>query len=299
VLAAVLGRCGPLSASNPTQGEPLRSGHVYVAPPDWHLLVDGDHVRLGHGPRENGFRPAIDAMFRSVARSRGSSSIGVVLSGLLRDGTSGLAAIKAAGGIAIVQEPGDALFSSMPLSAIARVEVDAVLDAHSIASRLAVEVAAGTGASHVTTEDEDGHRIQDDLKRQEQGLREGQSSVFTCPDCGGVLWERSVDRVLGYRCHVGHQYSMEGMLDRQSDELESALWTAVRALEERASFLRRLVMSTSRPAIGAFASRYEDEASVMERQADVVRRLLLSGSRELPSLPREEADGGQQQLERD
>jgi two-component system chemotaxis response regulator CheB len=192
-------------------------------------------------------------LFRSAARAFGPRVIGVVLSGTLDDGTAGLEEIKQHGGIAVVQDPAEAVFPGMPKSALDNVSVDHVLPLGEMATvlmQLAQEpVAIGenttmpnktkhNNASPNERESED--MVRQDMAAQERGERRGRPSIFTCPDCGGGVWEHEEGGVLRYNCHVGHAYSAESFLAEQSDKLEEALWTALRALEESASVRRRL-----------------------------------------------------------
>lgn len=136
VLPSILARAGRLPVTVATDGALLRAGQVYVGPPDAHLVINGDALALVRGPREHGHCPAIDPLFSSAARAHGRHVIGVVLSGNLSDGTLGLAEIKRHGGVALVQEPGEALFGGMPRSAIGGVAVDAVLPLAALAARI-------------------------------------------------------------------------------------------------------------------------------------------------------------------
>ena len=136
-LASILARSGPLPCRTAVDGEPLRRGEILVAPPDRHLIVDDGHAGLTVGPRENGHRPAIDALFRSAAATRDRGVIGVVLSGSRDDGSAGLAAIKQGGGRAIVQDPDDALYRDMPANALAQVKADAVVAADRVPTAIA------------------------------------------------------------------------------------------------------------------------------------------------------------------
>jgi two-component system chemotaxis response regulator CheB len=122
VLPKVISRAGSLPAAHPTDREPIKPGQVYVAPPDHHLLIEDSVVRVTQGPKENRFRPAVDPLFRSAAYAYGPRVIGVILTGSLDDGTAGLWAVKERGGLAVVQDPDEALFDSMPLSALNNVQ---------------------------------------------------------------------------------------------------------------------------------------------------------------------------------
>jgi two-component system chemotaxis response regulator CheB len=147
MLPAILDRSTPLEVRSPADGDPLQAGRVYVAPPDRHLLVEPGHVRVTAGPRENRFRPAIDPLFRSVAQVFGPAAVGVLLTGNLDDGTSGLDVIKRLGGVAVVQDPADALFPEMPKSAIEHIAVDHVVTVAEMGPLLIDLIArAGAGA---------------------------------------------------------------------------------------------------------------------------------------------------------
>jgi two-component system, chemotaxis family, protein-glutamate methylesterase/glutaminase len=242
-LDEVLMRAGPLPASFAKNGDLLRKSRIYVAPPDRHLLVDGDRISLGEGPRENNARPAIDPMLRSAAVCCGSRTIGVVLTGTLGDGASGLLTVRQGGGITVVQDPKDAAYAEMPLTALNRAKPDHVVrlkDIPALLSSLAhqpageakplprsikyeVEVAR-TGRSSMDEMDEFGRR-----------------SVLACPDCGGVMWEIDEGEMSRFRCHVGHTYTAELMSLALDENLRRALASAVRALEERAAncFIRQ------------------------------------------------------------
>jgi two-component system chemotaxis response regulator CheB len=279
VLPEVLNRLHGLHAVHPLNGAPIEAGTIYVAPNDRHLSIEHDAVRVERGPRVNRSRPAIDVLFVSAARRFRRRAVGVVLSGLLDDGALGLATIKRMGGVAIVQDPDEALFSSMPLSAIARAgDVDYVLRADEIAPVLLQlvddpPVIEGKEPSAVTMDDGE-EIVTRDFAAQEQGQRDRQPSIFTCPECGGVLWEIEEGDLLRYRCHVGHEYSMESMAEGHAEVVERALWSAVRALEESASLSRRLERRLSDDGHARSARRYGERAHEAEQQADVLRSLL-------------------------
>jgi two-component system chemotaxis response regulator CheB len=264
VLPAIIGRYAHLKAHHATDGEAVVAGEVYVAPPDYHLLVEDGLVRVLQGPRENGNRPAADPLFRSVAASYGKRAAGVVLSGSLDDGTAGLASIKDAGGLTVVQDPEEAAFPGMPMNAIANVEPDCIAslyDIPGILARFAEEVSA-TGREHpneiaaVTHDDE----LVDP------------PSEFTCPDCGGTLWFVG-EQPLQLRCRVGHSFSTESFDVGKKDAIENALWAGIVALEERADLSRRLLRRLPPTSGGLSAKRHRKAIEQSERGADTLRQL--------------------------
>jgi len=231
-LPDILSRAGRLPASHAKDGEPIEQRRIYVAPPDYHLLLRAGHVRATRGPRENGHRPAVDPLFRSAAFEYANRVVGVVLSGALDDGTAGLLAVKSRGGVAIVQHPEDALYPGMPHNAIEHVEVDHVLPAADIGEtlgRLAAEPAtdpAGAGSDDMQTKVE----LEGFSMEAIEGGHPGRPSGFSCPDCNGVLWEIRDGGLVRFRCRVGHAWSPESLLTQQSESLEAALWVALRTL---------------------------------------------------------------------
>ena len=277
VLPAILARAGGLSASHPTDGEEIKTGHIYVAPPDNHMLVDDDVVRLARGPRENGHRPAIDPLFRSAARSHGTGVIGVILSGVLDDGTAGLAAVKAAGGRTVVQDPADALYAAMPESAIAYVTPEHVVEATAIAPLLAKLV--GQAPPEVVGAPVEPEAVLEETivasdRAASDAPQPGEPSGFTCPECNGALWEADEDGVLRFRCRTGHQFSLDTLLTAQSDSIEAALWSAVRALEERSAMLRRIAQRLSTRGSSSSAFRYARQADQGIQHALALRHAL-------------------------
>lgn len=281
VLPGILSRRGPLPAAHPADGEPIRHGRIYVAPPDHHLLVEKDGtVRLTRGPHENGHRPAVDTLFRSAARAYGPRVIGVVLTGTLDDGTAGLQAVKRRGGLAVVQDPEDALFASMPRAAIEGVRVDHVAPLAEIGptlDRLAHQAAPAESKTPVTPDLEDEVKVAEFDINHLEGRREGKPSGYACPDCKGVLWEVEEDDLLRFRCRVGHAFSPESLLASQSDALEDALWTALRALEESAALAERLSERAGGRGHGLAADRFARQASDAHHRAATIREALLGG----------------------
>jgi two-component system, chemotaxis family, protein-glutamate methylesterase/glutaminase len=278
VLPQILSRRGPLPASFAKDGEELRRGEIYVAPPDHHMLVHDGRVRLTQGPRENGHRPAIDPLFRSAARAAGPRCIGVVLSGLLDDGASGLRFIKTHGGTAVVQDPDDALFPSMPQAALALSRVDRIATANGIAAALCslIEDPVRPVSADVDTipaDEPDLVEIED--PSDTAALLEGPPSGLTCPECGGALWEQDDGPNIRFACHVGHAYSLASLMEEQGRSLETTLWSAVRALEERADMHRRL----ARRAAPARGEQYQHRAREAESHARELRDMLAISGR--------------------
>lgn len=215
VMPQILNRKGTLKAIHPAHGALIQHGHIYMAAPNYHLLVKRDQVHVVHGPRENGHRPSVDPMFRTAARSYGQRVIGVVLSGSLDDGTSGALCIKERGGIVLVQDPEEALYPGMPQSAIDNVEVDAVLSLEAIAARLIELVRAEFDEEDVVAGafEEELDVVERRSDAFENGkVPPGRLSGLTCPDCGGAVWENHEGDMIRFRCHTGHGYSAESML---------------------------------------------------------------------------------------
>ncbi|HYD53682.1 MAG TPA: chemotaxis protein CheB, partial [Gemmatimonadaceae bacterium] len=239
MLPRILTRAGPLEAVHPTDQEPIRAGRIYVAPPDYHLIVGRGHVHLVRGPTENGNRPAVDPMFRSAAVAFGPRVIGVVLSGNLDDGTAGLYSIRRRGGLGLAQDPEEAHFPSMPVSARRHGVVDEVLPVRELASRLDALARERIIIRPEDTVDDHAAR-ETDFARFDLGAisdesgHPGEPSPYSCPDCGGVLWAIADDDLPRYRCRVGHAWTQDALLMQQAETLDVALWTALRALEENA-----------------------------------------------------------------
>jgi two-component system, chemotaxis family, protein-glutamate methylesterase/glutaminase len=254
-------------------GERLQQGQIYTAVPDAHLLLHDHHLLVRRGPRENLSRPAIDPLFRSAACAFGARVIGVLLSGRLNDGTAGLAAIKTCGGIAVVQDPEDALVPSMPLSALRALTVDFSAPARELAgliTRLTRERAGPT--PHIPSE----LQLEVAIAAQEAGdvdLNEklGEKSPYSCPDCDGVLWQVHDDEVLRFRCHVGHAVTGNIMLEQKGVSADAVLWRLLRTHEERAALARKLA---ERELKSTAAADYERRAVGYEEDAAVVRGLL-------------------------
>jgi len=278
-LPQILNRASLIPVNFAKSGDQIKHGRITVAPPDCHLLVTPYGVEMRHGPRENGFRPAIDPLFRTAARAFGPRVVGVVLSGALSDGAYGLSVIKQQGGAAIVQDPDDAVISSMPASALKAVDADAVLPAGRIAAeieRMAVDDSE-TGGPPMPSRDELEPQLKSGLTDvSEMRQRFGAASGLTCPDCGGALWEVIEGRLVRYQCHVGHQYATENLDVEQRNLVDGALWTAVRVLEEHAELKMRMATRAERGGMPTVAEGFAEGARDAREQARQIKSLLLA-----------------------
>src|SRR5262245_12586971 len=286
VLDRIFSRATTLPARYAIDREPIRPGHIYIGPADRHLLVKRDHVRVTRGPRENRFRPAVDPLFRTAATAHGPRVIGIVVSGGLDDGAIGVRFIKNRGGIAIVQDPHEAPVSEMPQAAIAHVNVDYILPAGEIAGvlrRLTSETIQVTAM-----EDEEIRDIAEmgsDAIHHSRAL--GAPSPFTCPECGGTLWESHEDELLQFQCHIGHRYGGESLVSAQSEALDHALWAGLRALEENSELRRRMAKHAHDRGMTVIATGYEQQAAESEQRASVIRKVLMPEGPDAAEVPLE------------
>jgi two-component system chemotaxis response regulator CheB len=274
-LPKILGRAGALPVHHAVDGQVPARGTVYVAPPDVHLLVKRRGMQLLRGPTENGHRPAIDPLFRSAAEAVGSGVVGIVLSGVLDDGTNGLLAISSHGGLTVAQTPDDALYPSMPQSAIDNVPIDVVAPADEIGRSLSRLMEQRTPEnSHAPG------NLADYTERALEGNgaleMNGRPSRFTCPDCGGSLWDADADEPGKFRCRVGHSWTTLGLLEEQAATLEQALWIALRALSERADLARRMRDHAAEAKHGFGERLFERQLEEYEAKAEIVREVLRS-----------------------
>jgi two-component system chemotaxis response regulator CheB len=277
VLPRILTRSGHLRAVHPADGDPIEHGTIYVAPPDHHLLVERGRVRLSRGPRENGHRPSVDPLFRSAARAYGTRVTGVVITGNLDDGTAGLGAVRTMGGCAVVQDPEDALHPGMPTSALGMVGADRMLPLHQISAAL-VELATTPVPQQEPPvperlATETGIAGMDPAALQGDE-RPGTPSGYSCPDCHGSLFEINEGAVQRFRCRVGHAYSVETLLAHQGDAVESALWTAMLALKERAALSRKMAERLRERGGERSAERFQQQASEADVRAGVIQNVL-------------------------
>jgi two-component system chemotaxis response regulator CheB len=257
ILPEILTSSGPLRAVHPSDGDAIEPGRIYVAPPDRHLIIEPGHVHLGFGPREQHQRPCVNISLRSAALAYGEQVAGVILTGQLDDGSAGLWDIKRRGGIAIVQNPEEAAFPSMPLSALREIEVDYTVRLSEMAALLARLAREG--------EPEPVEVGQRNNGREEMNPR---LTDLTCPECRGTIWEVPRGPNVEYRCRVGHSYSPRSMLAEHFAAQERMMWAAIVAMEEGAALARRLEEHLDpelRDALRVEARQRQEQAAAMRR----------------------------------
>jgi len=276
-LAGILDRRSAVPVVTAEQGMPLEAGRVYVAPPDCHLLVEAGHVLLSSGPKENGVRPAVDAMLRSIA-AYGAAAVAVVLSGALGDGSDGARLVLRAGGEVIVQDPRDAVVASMPERAIGLVgDAARVLPAAEIGRALA----ALEPLPHPLTQEAP---VNGSARREPENRRpEGLATGFTCPECSGAIWEEHDGDIVRYRCRIGHAYSEDAMVTHQGASLEAALWAALEMIEERAELLRKV--AERRGSHAGLRRRLTAAADDADARAKLIRSAVSANGEALTVAP--------------
>jgi len=285
LLPDILSRSGPLKAKHPHDGEKIKSGNIYVAPPDHHLILDNDSVLVKKGPKENRFRPSIDALFRSAAYMYGSRVIGIVLSGLMDDGTSGLWSVKRLGGVSIIQDPRDARFPDMPLNALEQVEVDYKLPVSEMASKLKKLISEPVKKSPaISSEEKKRFETEITIATQDNAfemgiLNMGDLTPFTCPECHGSLVSIQEGKRRRYRCHTGHAYTSSALLDSVTKTIEENLWNAVRGLEETVMLLENTGKQFEESGQKREAKQFLDKAKETRRKSQEIRKSIFEQER--------------------
>lgn len=290
-LPRILERAGPLPAKHAVHGEKFVPGTIYVFQPDHHLLLASGVVLVTRGPRENGHRPAIDPLFRTAAKTYGPRVIALLLSGTLDDGTMGLMMVKQRGGIVVVQDPQDARYSGMPASALANTPVDYTVPVSRMSSLLLdlvdMPVESEAEGSRPMSKQEDQSPDPAMAGAHDLEIVSGPPSGFTCPECGGALWELRTGEAIRYRCHVGHAFNAETMVTLQAQALESALWSAIRTLEEKAELCQRLSERALKRGSKKSAARFSDASRQARHGSETIRQLLQSGTNGVPIVEEE------------
>ena len=275
LLASIFDAQSQMSVTTAVDGEPLKPGHAYVAPADHHLLVIDGVIRLGHGPRENMARPAIDPLFRSVGISFGPRVIAVVLTGMLNDGASGLADVKRCGGITVVQNPADAVASDMPWGALRGSDVDYRVPLSDMATLL-IKLASEEAGAAVKIPEDIKNEVEIALGRRSDAeviSRFSDPVPLSCPACGGVLNEIRRWPPLRFRCQVGHAYTAEVLATEKQGTVE-AIRVAMRIMEERAVLTQKMADDARRSGRGAAATSYEQRVSESRAYANTLRQAI-------------------------
>lgn len=278
MLPTILSRAGRLPVAAAAEEEPLRPGRIVVAPPDHHLVVIDDHLSVTRGPRENGFRPAIDVLFRSAARACGPRVIGVILSGALDDGTAGMMTIRQRGGVVLAQNPGEATYPSMPANVIRHVGADrmgSVAQLATVVNELTRSARPSGFGPQVALVPESSGTLTTEVEMADMNPRAfsspdrpGRPSGYSCPDCNGSLFEIDDAGLLRFRCRVGHAWSSLALMGAQDQALEGALWMALRSLQEKAALSNQLADRAGERGHTLSRQRHLDKAAEASRSAE-------------------------------
>lgn len=256
----------------------ITRGTIYFALPNKHLIIKNNKVKLGCGPQENRWRPSIDVLFRSAAVSCDGRTIGIVLTGLLDDGASGMEAIKICGGTCIVQDPNEAEYPDIPLSVLKEIEVDYCVPLSEMGAIVSNVINNKKVIKTIIPE-----YLVKEVKISEEGIGTikemtelGQSSSFSCPDCGGVLFELDKGSVTRYKCHIGHSYSINDLLGKPNKSLESTLWVALRIIEERKKLLTQLSERDISRGYSRAALNYSEKIAELDKHSDNLKTVLFA-----------------------
>ncbi|MDQ6757279.1 MAG: chemotaxis protein CheB [Bacteroidota bacterium] len=278
-----LGPLTDLKCEIATEGATIKKDHIYIAAPNLHLLVKKDKIILGRGPEENRWRPSIDVLFRSAAAAYSTRTIGVILTGLLDDGTTGMLAIKRSDGTCIVQDPNEAEYPDMPLSVLNNMEVNYSIGlaemGEVIESITKTNPEVKPAPDDVIIESEIAERVVVDYDNVKQL---GEKSLFACPDCGGGLWDitkKGGGKVVRYRCHIGHSYSEKDLVIKQGEIFESTLWVALRIMEERRNLLMKMHDDNSKKGLASMAKNYKEKASEIQEHVDKMKEVLFASQK--------------------
>jgi two-component system chemotaxis response regulator CheB len=275
VLLETLNKLGTMKCEHAKNGKKLKAGHLYLAPTDHHLMIDGDSkVLITKGAQENRFRPAIDPLFRSAGIEFGNMAIGIILSGYLDDGTSGMKVIQRCGGICIVQDPADAQYPDMPKNVLNQMKVDYCVPVSEMGQLLYQLLAQEPGKQKlvpkdITIEAEIAKHVLSDLPSV-NAL--GDQVPFNCPGCGGVLWQITKDSAKRYRCHTGHAYTAATLLAEQTKKIEETMWVALRMFEER----KNLLTTVAKDQTGAASRSALERAAASQIHIDRIKSILYA-----------------------
>lgn len=258
-------------------GAVVKADSIYIARPNQHLLVKDNKFLLGGGPEENRFRPSIDVLFRSAAVAYSSRAIGIILSGMLDDGTSGMWAIKRSGGTCVVQDPNEAEYPDMPLSVINNMEVEHVATLQEIGPLIAIITKKKKGKKTSVPKDviAESKIAETTAVRIEDIEKIGDKSAFACPDCGGNLWTINDDIIKRYRCHIGHAYSERDLVVKQAEIASSTLWVALRMMEERKHLLKKMELESAKKGYKSLSANHIQRHDEMANHIETLKKMLF------------------------
>jgi two-component system chemotaxis response regulator CheB len=282
ILMARIQKSTSFTCKVPSEGEKILRHHIYMAPENKHLVVREDQMLLGGGPAESMWRPSIDVLFRSAAASFGNRTIGIILTGLLQDGTAGMQTIKKCGGITIVQDPEEAEYADMPMSVLQNVPVDYSVGLAEMGALLEEKTANGLPPSYpvppdVLTEAAIAEKVSVGIPIVAQL---GTNSLFSCPDCGGGLWEINDGQLTRFRCHIGHSYTARDLALKQADQLEATIWIAVRMMEERRQLLEKMALEERTKGWHQSAIRKEERIGELVTHIERLKYLIFDIEKE-------------------
>jgi two-component system chemotaxis response regulator CheB len=268
VLPMLLESTSGIPAKHPQTQEFLMPRHIYVAPPDHHMVVHKNRILLHRGPHENRCRPAIDPLFRTAAAAFGPAVTGVLLSGYLDDGSDGVLAIKKEGGKVIVQDPADTPFNDMPRHALEQVHPDFLLPHKDIAAALLK-----------LTQELLPTKTADSSQPTEKAplIISGPKPHPECPQCHTSLHELPDARTIPMSSLEGHALSSWELLEGQKEGLQNALWSAVRALNENIALNRRLMHRAEELHQTLAVSKYRKQIDSTEMHIQLIRQILDKG----------------------
>jgi two-component system chemotaxis response regulator CheB len=260
-------------------GLPIQKGYIYVAVPNHHLIMTDTEVKISAGPLENRWRPSIDVLFRSAATHFTNRVIGIILTGLLNDGTTGMSSIKRVGGKTIVQDPNEAEYPDMPISVLNAIEVDYCVQLSEMGKILKeltskpVEVVNRDVPKDLKQESEIFETLKTDIKTQ---MEYGDTTPYSCPDCGGVLFLHKQDAITKFKCHIGHSYTTRDLLFRQTEEVEESLWYAIRSMEQRKNLLESLVAKYTRIGSTTMVTNFQKSLDDLQGHINNLKTIIAA-----------------------
>jgi two-component system chemotaxis response regulator CheB len=216
-------------------------------------------------------------LFRSAAVSHGNRVIGIILTGYLNDGTSGMNAIKRSGGTCIVQDPNQAEYPDMPLSVLESMEVDYCVPLNEIGETIK-EITKKAEERIVVIQDDvlwEAEISEKVVTRIDAVAQIGETTNYACPDCGGGLWHIKNDKNTRYRCHIGHSYTEKDLVLKQSQTIEATLWVALRMMEERRLLLNKLSDKETNKGLSKLGLSHNQRALELEGHIEKLKELLV------------------------